>query len=145
MNTIEGNLLDQKGILVHGCNCHGVMGSGVAAGVRSKYPHVFQQYRERYERQGLHLGEVQLCVAEPGVYLANAMTQFDFGSDKVNADYPAIRECFKKVKLLADALELPVYYPLIGCGLAGGDWNVVSAIIEEELGDMDHTLVVFKP
>ncbi|MFZ6679409.1 hypothetical protein [Undibacterium sp. Tian12W] len=34
-------------------------------------------------------------------------------------------------------------YPLIGAGLAGGDWVKIAAIIDEELDGMDHTLVRF--
>ena len=36
-------------------------------------------------------------------------------------------------------------YPLIGAGLAGGDWAVISEIIDQELVDVDHTLVEFDP
>ena len=31
--------------------------------------------------------------------------------------------------------------PLIGCGLAGGDWSTVSHIIREELKGEDFTIV----
>jgi len=34
-------------------------------------------------------------------------------------------------------------YPKIGAGLAGGDWDVISRIIDDELMDWDHTVVVF--
>jgi len=35
-------------------------------------------------------------------------------------------------------------YPAIGAGLAGGNWEVISQIIEEELDGEDHTLVVYE-
>jgi hypothetical protein len=34
-----------------------------------------------------------------------------------------------------------IAYPKIGAGLAKGDWNIISSIIEEELVGEDHTLV----
>ena len=34
--------------------------------------------------------------------------------------------------------------PMIGAGLAGGDWSRISEIIEDELGDEDVTIVKFK-
>ena len=34
-------------------------------------------------------------------------------------------------------------YPLIGAGLAGGDWAIISKIIDEELKDENHTLVKY--
>jgi len=33
---------------------------------------------------------------------------------------------------------------MIGAGLAGGDWGVISTIIKEELEGEDHTLVLFE-
>jgi O-acetyl-ADP-ribose deacetylase (regulator of RNase III) len=41
--------------------------------------------------------------------------------------------------------EKSIGYPRIGAGLAGGDWTVISAIIEEELLGESHTLVEFSP
>jgi O-acetyl-ADP-ribose deacetylase (regulator of RNase III) len=38
---------------------------------------------------------------------------------------------------------LRIGYPAIGAGLAGGDWEVISSIIEEELKGEDHTFVKF--
>jgi O-acetyl-ADP-ribose deacetylase (regulator of RNase III) len=38
---------------------------------------------------------------------------------------------------------LEIGYPAIGAGLAGGDWQLISSIIEEELAGEDHTFVVF--
>lgn len=33
---------------------------------------------------------------------------------------------------------------MIGAGLAGGDWNIISQIIDDELGDEDITIVKYK-
>lgn len=35
-------------------------------------------------------------------------------------------------------------YPKIGAGLAGGDWSILAAIINEELAGEDHTLVLLQ-
>lgn len=146
MATIEGNMLESKGILVHGCNCQGVMGGGIAWSIRQKWQHVYDAYRKLYEEEGLNLGDVQQVHAEEGVIVVNAMTQEDFGGDgKRYVDYDAIRTCFKEVRKMAEELKLPVHYPLIGCGLAGGDWGIVSSIINEELEGMEHHLYVYNP
>jgi O-acetyl-ADP-ribose deacetylase (regulator of RNase III) len=36
-------------------------------------------------------------------------------------------------------------YPLIGAGLAGGDWKIISEIIDQELKGEDHTVVIYQP
>ena len=157
INTIEGNLLElQKGILVHGCNCHGVMGSGIAKLIRDKWPDVYRVYRREYLDNRLWLGDV-ISVANPrwrnlptagrhvkyiapsvpeDVIIVNAMTQFDFGREPGQAyvDYEAISACFSRVRMLALTTGLDVHFPLIGCGLAQGKWDEVSARIEAALG-----------
>lgn len=145
MDAINSDLLQERGILVHGCNCHGVMGGGIAYFVAKKWPQVFAAYKELHDKFGLTLGTIQAVKLEDDLYVVNAMTQFDYGTDRVHVDYDAVRKCFKEVRRLAEITGLPVKYPLIGCGLAGGDWNIVSKIIEEEMHGMEHQLYVYNP
>jgi len=35
-------------------------------------------------------------------------------------------------------------FPLIGAGLAGGDWNILKKIISEELFNEDVTIIVWE-
>lgn len=135
-----GNVLDiKKGIIVHGCNAHGVMGSGIAAQIRKKWPECYEVYRKEYEKGDnyLALGDVILYTADPGLVIANAITQRDFGSDpeKVYVNYNAVYSAFVTVRSVARWLDLPVHFPLIGCGLANGNWGKVSASIENAIPD----------
>jgi O-acetyl-ADP-ribose deacetylase (regulator of RNase III) len=157
IRKIEGNLLNlQDGILVHGCNCQGVMGGGIALLVRNKWPTAYQAYRAQYELNGLMLGDVVSVGAEhwqtnssvmrhlegiapdlPGkLIVVNAMTQDDFGNnpESVYVDYDAILAAFARVRLLARDSGLEVNFPLIGCGLARGKWEEVAARIEAVMG-----------
>ena len=52
------------------------------------------------------------------------------------------QEVFSKIK--REFTGQRIGYPLIGAGLAGGDWKVISKIIEDELKDENHTLVEFE-
>jgi O-acetyl-ADP-ribose deacetylase (regulator of RNase III) len=161
MNEIKGNLLDiVKGIIVHGCNCQGVMGSGVALAVKSKYPNVFEEYRRQvfhkalgeniacanpkfvgYELENLKFN-LRPCKDLPArLVVVNALTQFTFGTETRQVDYDAISSCFAQVRLLAKEYALPVYYPLIGAGLGGGDWAEIAPRIEHCLEGIKHTLV----
>jgi len=56
-------------------------------------------------------------------------------------DYDAIRAVMQRIK--ARFAGSRIGYPLIGAGLARGDWSVISRVIEEELAGEDHTLVEF--
>jgi O-acetyl-ADP-ribose deacetylase (regulator of RNase III) len=118
--------------IVHGCNAQNVMGSGVAAAIRSKYPQAYRDYNDVYNNRGLDLGDVILSVQNDGKIIVNAITQKDFGRDsnKVYVSYWAIAEVFRKIESFS--IE-EIALPMIGAGLANGDWNVISAIIENTL------------
>ena len=65
IKIIDGNLFDTKAhIICHQCNCQGVMGSGVAAEVKRRYPYVFNSYRKDYEDGKLKLGYVNFATAQ---------------------------------------------------------------------------------
>lgn len=165
MKIIEGDILDVKeGIIVHGCNCQGVMGSGVAKAIRDKYSGVFKAYEKLWDqRMGLRLGQTQFCLGAennleipegyevwkvgsdlPGnLVIVNAMTQYGYGkTGEQFVDYNAMKACFSMVRGFAEHTKLPVYFPLIGCGLGGGDWSEVCGIIENCLEGLDRTLVL---
>jgi len=57
-------------------------------------------------------------------------------------DYEALTLCMRKINHQYKGNKIGL--PLIGAGLAGGDWNVIEKIIEKELKDMDVTIVKFK-
>lgn len=160
LKVFRGNILSvDHGILVQGCNCQGVMGSGMAKHIKEKYPSVAQRYVERHRAQGLLLGDVQF-VWNPlllgdypdiggallrrqdhstelprSLIVANAMTQEFYGRDPnvVYVDYNAVFAAFARVRILAEATGLPVVFPLIGAGLANGDWKTIEAAIRSGL------------
>ena len=59
------------------------------------------------------------------------------------ADYDAIRKVMRLIKI--ESTGQRIGYPKIGAGLAGGDWEIIAAIIEEELAGEDHTLFEYSP
>lgn len=134
-------LLETKGILVHGCNLQGVMGSGIAKSIKDKYPKVFLDYSRAID-SGAVLGEVVYTQISSELIIASAITQEYYGRKEsvVYVSYEAIKDCFKDIYTEATTLALPVIFPKIGCGLANGDWDIVSDIIEEQLPNIDKTL-----
>jgi len=142
MITIRiGNLLDATGIIVHGCNSHGVMGSGVALQISNKWPSVYETYYRRYLSEGLPLGSIDYTPVSTDVLVVNVITQKDYGrASKLYVSYDAIEASFIRINdLMMDHMQykIPkvVNFPLIGCGLANGDWDIVSKIIDGALDD----------
>lgn len=149
MKTITGNLTHvTEGIIVHGCNAKGKMASGVAKDIREVFPSAYEAYMKRYHEKGLKVGDVVWAriASEKPLAVANAITQESYGRDKSirYVDYDGLRKAFKSIGDIARKYSLPVYYPMIGAGLANGDWGIISKIIEEELHDVDHTFYRFE-
>lgn len=126
--------------IIHGCNSHGVMGSGVARVLRDKYPKAYEDYRREYEENGLPLGSVvwsQQNTHEKHL-VGNAITQKDFGSKSGEryVSYDAIADVIAEVNRVARSRGLTaVAMPLIGAGLAQGRWPIIARIIETEATD----------
>ena len=51
MDFIQKDITTERhGLIIHGVNCQGVMGSGVALAIRNKWPVVYDEYKKH--RQG---------------------------------------------------------------------------------------------
>lgn len=144
---VQGDLFETDcDIIAHGCNCRGVMGSGVALVVRNKYPKAYNMYLEKDVEDGWELGDVQTVLQNDGKYIANCATQFHFLPRGMNhADYDAIRTCMEKLKRFAKDKGLSVAIPKIGAGLAGGNWRTIESIINEVFNDYDITVYFLEP
>jgi len=150
MKTIKGDLLDlaEEGlfdVIMHGCNCLCNMGSGIAKTIKDKYPQAYRADCETIKGDKNKLGDYSYSIIgkDKQVILVNAYTQYSYSRDKVDVDYEAVESVFKKIK--KDFSGKRIGYPLIGAGVAGGDWNIIETIINRELTGEDHTLVRFEP
>ncbi len=135
----SGDVLDsdEKNI-AHGCNCSGGFGSGFAKAVKDRYPSVREGYLHRFNTRGWKLGEVQLIGVGDGSgrVIANCATQQKYGPKDQGpyVSYIAIREVFRN---LAQSFPGGFAIPKIGAGLAGGNWDIISEIINEETGSIE--------
>lgn len=133
--TIEyiiGNLVNTPHrLIVHGCNAQGVMNSGVAKAIRTKYPEAYEAYYNRYKNKGLKLGEVIFSFSNNKL-IANGITQEYYGRDgKQYISYRAINTIMETINDFASETGCShIAMPLIGAGLGGGSWRTISSIIE---------------
>lgn len=119
--------------IVHGCNDQGAMGSGVAKTIREKYTEAYKQYVLKWRDFGLKLGEVQY-VETNGKVIVNAISQDNYGRDgRRYVSYEAITDIMKTLEKDLSGKIDSIAMPQIGAGLGGGDWNIISEIIEKEL------------
>lgn len=149
--TLRGDLikLGKQGkfdVIIHGCNCFNTMGAGFAKSIKKEFPQAFESDQSTTKGDARKLGDfseatIILEKATPLV-VVNAYTQYNYGKNpsKIYCDYEAIRNVFRKIKTKFTGKRIG--YPLIGGGLANGDWKIISQIINEELWDEDHSLVI---
>lgn len=132
IHVIKGNLLEQTtGIIVHGCNMQGVMGSGIAKQIKEKYPESYDIYKNAF-KYGLGGGDVVFDSMDYDDFmLAHAITQEHYGTNKRHLNYAWLVLCFNKIFNKAFALDMTVKFPMIGAGLAGGDWNIIEQLIND--------------
>lgn len=116
------------------------MGAGLAKQIRSKYPEVYKTYMTAKFQSNL-LGKIQIVNVNKNRTVANLFSQYNYGRVGLYTDYKALKETLAKLKNYAKANNLRVALPHgLGCGLAGGDWNTVSKIIEEAFDGYEVTI-----
>lgn len=123
-------------VLAHQANCFHTMGAGIARHIREKFPEAYEADCKTVKDE-TKLGTYSACkvtTKNPNKqlkFIANVYSQGDYGRQARFTDYEAVA---KGLTLLRDnlvkkgikTLGVPWKY---GCNIAGGDWNVVRAII----------------
>lgn len=155
IKIVDKNLFDSKAnFICHSCNCQGVMGSGVAAQVAEKYPHVEKEYLKylRYCKKNniKPLGTVQYVPNEVWAvnlvdtmknnyvdafdseyqYIVNIFGQNTYGIG-LQTDLNAIKRAFKDICEKAKSINATVAVPYkIGSCRGGANWDDVYKIIQ---------------
>lgn len=146
MKKVKGDLIEMalKGefsVIVHGANCFNTMGSGIAVDIKRVFPEAYEADQKTVRGDKAKLGNYSFAQSK-GVIVVNAYTQYKFWGPGVKADYKAILDVFEKIG--KDFKGHKIGYPMLGAGLAGGDWNVIEPLIDKGLAGEDHTLVIFE-
>jgi O-acetyl-ADP-ribose deacetylase (regulator of RNase III) len=120
-------------------------GGGLSLALREKWPASQQSFRSwAMERRNLALGNVHVAEINPSLSLVSLVAQHGYGpSPKPRIRYLALQTCLQKVASIAAEEGATVHMPRIGCGQAGGSWNVVSELIDETLCNKGIDVVVY--
>jgi O-acetyl-ADP-ribose deacetylase (regulator of RNase III) len=151
---LEGDATRPQGegpkIIAHVCNDIGAWGKGfvLAISKRSKKPEVeFKKWYSERENNDYALGAVQLIEIEPHLWVANMIGQHkiakkgDTGLPPVR--YQAIEQALSKLAEKAIQCDATVHMPRIGCGLAGGQWDLIEPLIIKQLSERDIEVNVY--
>ncbi len=173
LKYVDGNLITlalegKFDVIAHGCNCFCRMGAGIApqmakafgcdkfdleakhlSGDMNKLGQI--DYREVFIYENnlvFHYPEYSRDDSYNSLFVINAYTQYRHlnrgdSSNKAPIDYEALTLCMRKIKDKFSGVRIGL--PKIGAGLAGGNWELISGIIDKELQGEDVTIVNFIP
>jgi len=139
---VQGDIFKgTEDVIVHGCNCLCNFGAGIALQVLRLYPQAYDADKATERGNANKLGTFTSWTGQHcydlarTVTIVNAYTQF-YPSVKLKPfDYQAFFSVIMKIsKIFADKT---IAMPKIGAGLAGGDWNRITAMIDGWFGDKE--------
>jgi O-acetyl-ADP-ribose deacetylase (regulator of RNase III) len=121
-------------IIPHICNNIGGWGRGFVLALSAKWPQPEASYRRwSKDPDQFYLGEVQYVPVAHNLMVANMIAQenviWQRGVPPIR--YGALASCLGKVAKVAKHSGCTLHMPRIGCGLAGGKWDVVETLIQE--------------
>ena len=150
INTVSGNLIElfkenKFDGIAHGCNCFHSMGADIAASIREEFIEAYKAdiNLSQYGSQ-LKLGSYTAANVKFGT-IFNLYTQYRPGSETEENLYLNIENVFKLLSSLYGSRPTKFHLgiPLIGCGLAGGNWKIVKDIINDNSKNIYITVVNF--
>lgn len=146
LETKLGNLLEATEVIIgHQTNCKGVMGRGVAAAIKAKYPKAFKEYQNLCNTYGEDcLGEAQFVPIDDNRIVVNIFGQNTYGNG-LHKNYEALKEglisMIQKAKALKyDTITLPSG---IGCRF-GAKLDYVFRMIRSLMEEFDINIVLYK-
>ena len=153
ITEIEGDLIKlalegKFDAIAHGCNCQCAQKSGIAKQIKETfctdlYAFEDSSYKGDRRKLGAIQHQYQNISPDKKMLVFNFYTQYNFKTEKDPApfNYGAFWACLQAYRRLFSRHHLGI--PMIGAGLAGGDWNRIREIIEE-FNDLDITIVKYK-
>jgi O-acetyl-ADP-ribose deacetylase (regulator of RNase III) len=164
MKIIKGDLLrlaltKEVTHIVHGCNCFHAMGSGIAGLLAKQFPEIpaadrdtksgdikklasysraYVTYQEGKKGGPLKDSEhsVLFDITHP-FHCINLYTQYAPGADFLPSLFPEALKLLNK-----DFKGRTLHFPMIGCGIGGGDWATVMSDMLKYLKDVNVVVVI---
>lgn len=139
MKYVYGDLLESNcSHIIHGCNAQRVMNAGIAKAIRTKWPGVWKDYSSAPD-DIMQPGNIIWTAPNNGdenpYRIISAITQKYYGRDTARryVSYDAIDKCLRGAAFgidMSHSSNSTIAMPMIGAGLGGGDWGVISSIIK---------------
>lgn len=140
-------------IIVHVCNNIGAWGAGFVLALSKKWSEPERRYKQMNKVfNGIDLdtipyvlGDYEIVRVDVDISVANIIGQEGVGvkpNQPPPIRYYAVHHALKDIATHAKLLNGSIHMPRIGCGLAGGDWTIMEAVIKSAVPD-DVPVIVY--
>jgi len=150
----DGNLLDAtEEYIAHQCNCVSTNAKGIAKQIFDVFPfantYKKRQYKNAVETiEILSNGKTNIINMYAQYYPSIPQREISLGKSKNNYDTKEQRikwftSCLNKIAEIPNINNIAMPYN-IGCGCAGGDWNVYFGLIQKFAKDNKIHVVLYR-
>ncbi len=111
-------------------------GSGFARQVKKLFPRVQDDFLEwvTHEPKSFSLGNIHLSKVSDDLQIVSMIAQRGYGpSARPRIRYSMLRQCLDQLAEIVRSTVSDVQMPRIGAGQAGGDWAIISELIDSAL------------
>lgn len=126
--TVGNALTIPCNFVAHQVNCRGKMGAGIAKAIKEQTPpEEYEKYVRLCKEKTAEelLGQVQFMQGNSKTF-CNVFGQDNYSGFASMTDYNALARAFDFLLANYDREDVTICIPgYLGCGLAGGSWNIV--------------------
>lgn len=151
-NFVKGDLFEiikygDYNSILHGCNCFHTMGAGFAKQIAERYPEAVEADLKTVYGAIEKLGSWSAALVDNDNYVVfNLYTQYKISHTKDVFEYSAFDLILRKLRLFHEtsATRRNFIMPMIGSGLAHGNWPLIENIIKKHAKVLDITVVKYQ-
>lgn len=151
INYVRGNATQARGsgprILTQVVNDKAqTWGGGLSLAVRRKWPEAQKAFTNWFAKEASspRLGKVHFAQAGEELVVASIIAQAGYGeSTRPRIRYRALERGLAEVRDKAEQMHASVHMSRLGCGEAGGSWNIVGELVEMALASQGVPVTVY--
>lgn len=133
--------------IAHGANCQNVMKSGIAPKIVKAFPSAGRADQRTVRGSRKKLGYASIGYEDKyNLLIYNLYTQYHWNGrlrGEIDLDYDALGSSFRVLNSDLSTREGIVGIPMIGSGLAGGDWDKIRYLIDTNTPDIQIEIVKY--
>lgn len=145
-NLLDAYEANEVNVIAHQANCFHAMGAGIAPLIANRWPKVREVDQATIKGDESKLGHFSMAATlDPDhniKFVFNLYGQFRPGPD---TRYDKLEQAMIGMATLlsADKDIMRIGFPKLGCGIGGGDWKVVEAMIIKHFVNQGFTVSVY--